>query len=88
MKIASCVDERTRLLNQFQDLVTETFVVPEITTICPTCGQHIPEEEVMAAQAKIAQDAEKFNLRQANKKSAIQAEGTKIMRIRLSMRRL
>lgn len=77
MKIASCVDERTRLLNQFQDLVTETFVVPEITTICPTCGQHIPEEEVMAAQAKIAQDAEKFNLRQANKKSAIQAEGTK-----------
>lgn len=76
------------MLNQFQDLVTETFVVPEITTICPTCGQHIPEEEVMAAQAKIAQDAEKFNLRQANKKSAIQAEGTKIMRIRLSMRRL
>lgn len=76
MKINACTDKRNRLLKDFQNVVAETFVVPDITTMCPTCGQNIPEEEVAAAKAKIAEDAERFNLHQANKKSAIQAEGT------------
>lgn len=75
MKITACADKRTALLNQFQDIAAETFAVPEITTTCPTCRQHIPEDEIVAAQAKIAEDAEAFNLRQAKKKRAIQDEG-------------
>lgn len=75
VKIKECGNKREQLLQQFKEVSAIKFIAPEIETICPTCGQNIPEDEVSAAQEKIEKDTEAFNLKRAARIAEIQAAG-------------
>lgn len=75
VKIKECGNKREQLLQQFKEVSSINFIAPEIKTICPTCGQNIPGDEVSAAQEKLEKDAETFNVKRATRIAEIQAAG-------------
>jgi DNA repair exonuclease SbcCD ATPase subunit len=55
-----------RLINlreQWKEIQARTFECPEMETVCPTCGQDLPEDKVEEAKQKAL---EAFNLKKAN----------------------
>ena len=66
---------REALIRSFQEIQQRKFNAKPIETICPTCGQEIPQENIDAAKAAQNEMECKFNHEKAEKLKAINAEG-------------
>ncbi|MBQ9257217.1 MAG: AAA family ATPase [Acidaminococcaceae bacterium] len=75
MQVRHYERKRQELLEHFQTISAQKFRSDPIETICPTCGQNIPQENVEAAKAKQEEQFRKFNLEKAEKLKAINVEG-------------
>lgn len=53
--------KREKLLQSFKEIQQRKFISKPIETICPTCGQEIPPENIEAAQAAQEQQEKQFN---------------------------
>lgn len=61
--------------NQWMEKNDEVYTEPDIMTICPTCGQAIPEERVNEARAKAL---EEWNTRKRDELARIQKDAESI----------
>lgn len=67
--------DREKLLDQYRAIKSRQMACPETETVCPTCGQDLPEDQIKTATDKAIAD---FNLKQAedlteNKKNGMAA---------------
>lgn len=73
--IETCDNKRKDLLNDFANCKAEEFKKVDITTVCPTCHQPLPEERVTAAQLEQDEKEKEFNRNKAAKLEAINKAG-------------
>lgn len=81
-----CADRREELIKEFQAVKSKEFAVTQIATVCPMCGQALPDakvDETKAAQQKLqaefmhkkAEDLKRINEQgQTNNKKKAKAE--------------
>ena len=73
--IADCENKRNSLLRDFSNCKARQFVKVDITTICPTCHQTLPEERVTAAIMEQDEKEKIFNRNKAAELEAINKAG-------------
>lgn len=73
--ITACEDKRAALLKDFASRKAEEFQKIDITTVCPTCHQPLPEERVTAAQLEQDEKEKTFNRNKAAALEAINKDG-------------
>ena len=73
--IEACDNKRKDLLNDFANCKAEEFKKVDITTVCPTCHQPLPEERVTAAQLEQDEKEKEFNRNKAAKLETINKAG-------------
>ncbi|MBW2003044.1 MAG: AAA family ATPase [Deltaproteobacteria bacterium] len=64
--------DKKELLEKYHELDKSEFVSPEAKTICSSCGQELPEEQIEEARRK---SLENFNLEKSEKIKKIKTEG-------------
>lgn len=73
--IESCEAKRNSLLEEFMTLKSKEYQKMDITTVCPTCHQALPQESVTEAIARQDNEARAFNRDKAEKLEAINKTG-------------
>ena len=73
--INTCQQNREVLLRHFQVTMQKKFNAKPIETICPTCGQEIPQEGIEAAKAAQNEMERKFNHEKAELLKGINEKG-------------
>ena len=73
--IADCENKRNSLLRDFSNCKARQFVKVDITTICPTCHQTLPEERVTAAIMEQDEKEKIFNRNKAAELESINKAG-------------
>lgn len=73
--IADCENKRNSLLRDFSNCKARQFVKVDITTICPTCQQTLPEERVTAAIMEQDEKEKIFNRNKAAELESINKAG-------------
>ena len=73
--IADCENKRNALLRDFAQCKAKQFVKVDITTICPTCHQTLPEDRVTAAIMDQDDKEKAFNRNKAAELEAINKAG-------------
>lgn len=73
--IEACDDKRKDLLNDFANCKAQEFKEYDITTVCPTCHQPLPQEAVAEAINRQEAEAHGFNREKAEKLEAINKAG-------------
>ena len=73
--IADCENKRNALLHDFARCKAKQFVKVDITTICPTCHQALPEDRVTAAIMEQDDKEKAFNRDKAAELEAINKAG-------------
>lgn len=63
------------LRNAFKAAFEKTFATASVATICPTCGQALPENRIEQAKKAMAEKEAAFNSEKAEKLKEINAEG-------------
>jgi DNA repair exonuclease SbcCD ATPase subunit len=63
------------LRNDFRKAFDKTFVSPSIETVCPTCGQTLPEDRIEQAKNAMAEKEAAFNSEKAEKLKEINSQG-------------
>lgn len=63
------------LRNDFKTVFGKVFIAIPIETVCPTCGQTLPEDRIERAKSAIAEQEADFNLGKAEHLKAINIEG-------------
>lgn len=63
------------LRNDFRKAFDKTFVSPSIETVCPTCGQTLPEDRIEQAKNAMAEKEAAFNSEKAEKLKEINYQG-------------
>ena len=82
--VEACDNKRKDLLNDFAKCKAEEFKKVDITTICPTCHQPLPEERVTAAQLEQDEKEKEFNRNKAAKLKAINKDGQQNNAVKMS----
>lgn len=73
--IDACDNKRKELLNDFANCKAQEFKEVDITTVCPTCHQPLPQEAVIEAINRQEAEAHGFNREKAEKLEAINKAG-------------
>ena len=73
--INTCQQNREVLLRHFQVPMQNKFNAKPIETICPTCGQEIPQESIDAAKSAQAEQERDFNHKKAEALKEINKQG-------------
>lgn len=73
--IEACDNKRKELLNDFANCKAQEFKEYDITTVCPTCHQPLPQEAVVEAINRQEAEAHGFNREKAEKLEAINKAG-------------
>lgn len=73
--IVDCENKRNLLLRDFSNCKARQFVKVDITTICPTCHQTLPEERVTAAIMEQDEKEKIFNRNKAAELESINKAG-------------
>lgn len=74
--------ERERLVAEWKTVNSEVFPETESDHICPTCGQELPEDKVLAAREKALAD---WKNRQKQRLDSIRADGKRVAAARDKM---
>ncbi len=73
--INTCQQNREVFLRHFQVTMQKKFNAKPIETICPTCGQEIPQESIDAAKSAQAEQERDFNRQKAEQLKEINKQG-------------
>lgn len=74
-KIAFCANRREELVTQFSKIQNATFDIKPVQTVCPTCGQELPEDKVEAAREYHEKVQAEFNYKKAEDLKRINEQG-------------
>ncbi len=67
------------LRKQWDETSREQFEGGEISTTCPTCGQHLPEEKIQETRNRLQQQEQEFDSRKFDKLARFNECGTKLV---------